>query len=84
MPASHKMLTKQKQKQNQEAGIGDKDGKLPAKAVKVIVKAKCAVCQIELQVSKTNMELKAHMNKHPKSTFAFCFPGQLDPDAKTE
>ena len=81
MPASNKMLKKAEQKRNKEAGIGDKDGRKPAKEVRVATKTQCTICSAELTVSKTNAELVGHMNKHPKSTFAACFPGQVDPAA---
>jgi hypothetical protein len=82
MPASNKMLKRAEQKKNKDAGIGDKDGKMPAKDVRVATKAKCNICMTELIVTKTNAELKMHMNKHAKSTFEICFPGQTNPDAK--
>ncbi len=77
MPASHKMLKRREQAENQAAGLGDKDGRMPSKAVKVIVMAKCTQCGLEVRTTTTNTELKSHAtSKHPKATYAACFPGQ--------
>ena len=65
---------------NRAAGIGDENGRLPARVKAAEVLAKCTVCSHEIRMTKKNVEAKAHFeSKHPTSTFATCFPGQIDP-----
>lgn len=82
MPASKKQLIAHQHKLNREAGIGDENGRLPARVKPVEVHAKCTNCGQEIRVTKTNTELRSHAeSKHPTFTFAQCFPGQFDPTA---
>ncbi len=81
MPASNKMLKRREQAANVAAGIGDSQGRLSHKEVRVAVMAKCTQCGLEIRTTKTNTEIKAHASsKHPTSTFAICFPSIPDPE----
>ena len=82
MPASKKQLVAHQHKLNREAGIGDENGRLPARVKPAEVNAKCTACGQEIRATKTNTELRQHAeSKHPTQTFAQCFPGQFDPTA---
>lgn len=84
MPESHKAERRRAQKQNAAKGIGDENGRIPAR-VKVEAKmASCSECQHELKITKTNTELKMHSeNKHGK-TIAICFPGAEEISAELQ
>ena len=74
MPQSNKMAVKRQQKANVAAGVGDENGRMVRQkdAPKM---SKCALCQHEMRVTKTNTELTAHStSKHAKS-LEDCFPG---------
>eukprot|EP00597_Dinobryon_sp_UTEXLB2267_P000546 CAMPEP_0170062684 /NCGR_PEP_ID=MMETSP0019_2-20121128/3819_1 /TAXON_ID=98059 /ORGANISM="Dinobryon sp., Strain UTEXLB2267" /LENGTH=134 /DNA_ID=CAMNT_0010268895 /DNA_START=49 /DNA_END=453 /DNA_ORIENTATION=+ len=80
MPASGKMLKSREQAANRAAGIGDENGRLPARVKAAEVLARCTICSHEIRMTKKNVEAKSHFeSKHPTSTFAICFPGQVDP-----
>lgn len=82
MPASSKMLKNKAQKANREAGIGDAQGRMPSRVKAPEVNAKCTKCFLEIRMSKTNTEAKAHVeSKHAGIAFSECFPGQFDPTA---
>ncbi len=75
MPASGKMLKNQQYAKNRELGIGDASGRLPSRVKPEEKNARCTICGIEIRMTKTNTEIKQHAeSKHPKSTFAECFP----------
>ena len=76
MPASKKMLRNQDQKANREAGIGDAQGRLPKESFKKVeVNLPCSICKQVFRMTEKNIEANAHVDsKHPKSTFAVCFP----------
>ena len=77
MPASNKMLKKREHANNKAAGLGDKDGKMPARVKAETQNASCTVCSQSIRVTKTNTELHAHADsKHPKKSYSECFPGQ--------
>eukprot|EP01041_Mallomonas_annulata_P000626 gene626-1213_t len=85
MPASRKMLRNSQLAANRAAGIGDENGRLPSQIKAPEVMAKCTICSAELRMTKRNVEAKAHFEaKHPTSSFAACFPGQLDPTTVSE
>ena len=74
MPEGHKAERKRQQKQNIAAGIGDENGRIPHRIKADAQMVKCADCQQEMKITKTNTELKMHAeNKHGK-TLAVCFP----------
>ncbi len=80
MPASNKMLKTRQHAANRAAGIGDEDGKLPARIKAPNVLVKCLKCLTEIRMTKTNTEAKAHAeSRHPGIRFSECFPGQFDP-----
>lgn len=75
MPESNKAARARKLKQNRAAGIGDENGRLPARVKAAAQMSKCAECAMEFKITKTNTELKQHAeNKHGK-TLEVCFPG---------
>lgn len=75
MPASKKMLASRQKAENRANGIGDEEGRLPARVKAAEVKAKCSLCGLEIRVTKTNTEIKQHHeSKHPSSLFAEVFP----------
>ena len=74
MPESNAAAKKRQQKANRAAGIGDEQGRL----VKVKDPPKmslCTVCHLEMKITKTNTELKAHASSKHNSTLDACFPG---------
>mmetsp|Transcript_23178 Transcript_23178/g.66911 ORF Transcript_23178/g.66911 Transcript_23178/m.66911 type:complete len:134 (-) Transcript_23178:251-652(-) len=74
MPESHKAERARARKANLAAGIGDKDGRIPARVKAEAKMSLCTVCQFPMKITKTNTELKQHAeNKHGK-TLAVCFP----------
>ena len=80
MPASGKMLKSRQQAANREAGIGDAQGRLPARIKPTEVMVKCTQCGQEIRATKTNTEAKQHFeSRHPTVTFATCFVGAFDP-----
>ena len=80
MPASGKMLKSREQAANRAAGIGDEQGRLPARIKAAEVMANCTICSGTIRMTKKNIEAKAHFDsRHPTSTFSICFPGQFDP-----
>jgi hypothetical protein len=75
MPESNKAARARKLKANRAAGIGDENGRMPARVKAAAQLAKCAECQQEFKITKTNTELRQHAeNKHGKALEA-CFPG---------
>lgn len=80
MPASKKALNNHRLALNREAGIGDAEGRLPARVKPEAVNVNCTVCMLSLKMTKTNTEARNHWEaRHPTTTFAACFPGQFDP-----
>jgi len=76
MPASKKTLRTQKQKQNQAAGIGDKDGKMPSQVKEANVMGTCTICKQQIRMQKKNAQAAAHVeSKHSGKKFEECFPG---------
>ena len=75
MPESHKAERRRIQKANRAAGIGDENGRIPARVKAEAIMLKCAVCQQELKVTKTNTELKRHAESKHGKTVEDCFPG---------
>ena len=74
MPESHKAERARARKQNKAAGLGDENGRMPARIKAEAQMAACSVCQANLKITKTNTELRQHAeNKHGK-TLADCFP----------
>jgi Zinc-binding len=74
MPESNAAAKKRQQKANRAAGLGDEQGRL----VKVKDPPKmslCTVCHLEMKITKTNTELKAHAESKHNSTLDACFPG---------
>jgi len=68
------------QSANRAAGIGDEQGRLPARVKATEVKTKCTICSTEIRVTKTNTEARTHYeSRHPSFTFAVCFPDTMDP-----
>ena len=85
MPASGKMLKSRQQAANRAAGIGDEQGRLPARVKPVEVSIKCTQCSQEIRATKTNTEAKAHyLSRHPTFTFAEIFPGAFDPTVEAK
>ena len=82
MPATKKSLRNAQLRQNVKNGVGDENGrKIETKAAKKT--AICTVCAQELKISATNIPLGAHQeSKHPKKTYAECWPGQTPPVKK--
>merc|ERR1712060_251052 len=75
MPLGGKALKKREQNENAKAGIvtDDKVLRKQATAKEDVV---CTICKQSFKVTKKNTDQKAHADsKHPKSTFAECFPG---------
>ena len=82
MPASNKMLKSREHAKNRELGIGDENGKIPARVKPANVMGKCTKCMAEIRMTSTNTEAREHFtSRHPTSTFAECFPGHFDPTA---
>lgn len=75
MPESHKAERRRQQKANRAAGIGDELGRIPARVKAEALMMKCATCQQELKVTKTNTELKRHSESKHGKTVEECFPG---------
>jgi len=76
MPASKKTLRNQQQKKNQAAGIGDKDGRLPAQQKEANVMVACTICKQQIRMVKKNAQAAAHVDsKHSGKKFEECFPG---------
>ena len=76
MPASKKTLANNQKAKNIAAGIGDADGRLPARVKAAEVVANCTICSTSIRMTKKNVEAKSHSDsKHPTSTFEICFPG---------
>ena len=57
MPASGKMLKNKAQRENRENGIGDEQGRLPARVKPPTVMVKCTVCSTEIRGEKINCNL---------------------------
>ena len=74
MPASKKDLRNKKQRQNKEAGVGDKDGKLVSQKP-AQVKAKCKICLQEIIMVKEYNQAKSHAETKHNKPFSECFPG---------
>ena len=77
MPESNAAKVRRMQKNNRLNGIGDENGRLtrqkdPPKMMK------CATCQMELKITKTNTELTAHATSRHNSTLELCFPGAAE------
>ena len=60
MPASNKILKAKQQAANREAGIGDENGRLPSRVKPANVMVCCAICRMEIRMTRTNSEAKAH------------------------
>lgn len=74
MPESHKAERARVRKANKAAGLGDENGRMPARVKAEAIMGKCTICSQELKITKTNTELKRHAeNKHGKA-LGFCFP----------
>ncbi|CAK0845839.1 unnamed protein product [Prorocentrum cordatum] len=74
MPLGGKALKKREQNANAKAGIVTDDAILRKEATKK-EDVKCAICMQQFKVTAKNADQKAHAeSKHPKSTFAECFP----------
>ena len=58
MPASKKTLRAQEQKKNRDAGIGDKDGKIPSRTKAEKVMAACTICKQEIRMIKNNEQVR--------------------------
>eukprot|EP00414_Alexandrium_minutum_P007682 CAMPEP_0113819430 /NCGR_PEP_ID=MMETSP0328-20130328/735_1 /TAXON_ID=39455 /ORGANISM="Alexandrium minutum" /LENGTH=75 /DNA_ID=CAMNT_0000787363 /DNA_START=90 /DNA_END=317 /DNA_ORIENTATION=- /assembly_acc=CAM_ASM_000350 len=73
MPLSSTALKKRAQAEKQKAGIpSDKEIRKAATAKE---ESKCAICLSAFKITKTNSDQKVHHeSKHPKATFAECFP----------
>lgn len=74
MPESNAAAKRRQQKANRALGIGDEQGRIvrvkdPPKM------SRCTVCQLEMKITKTNTELKAHATSKHGSTLETCFPG---------
>jgi Zinc-binding len=74
MPESNAAAKKRQQKANRAAGIGDEQGRL-VKVKDPPKMALCTVCHLEMKITKTNTELKAHATSKHNSTLDACFPG---------
>eukprot|EP00444_Apocalathium_aciculiferum_P022553 CAMPEP_0183436632 /NCGR_PEP_ID=MMETSP0370-20130417/69529_1 /TAXON_ID=268820 /ORGANISM="Peridinium aciculiferum, Strain PAER-2" /LENGTH=76 /DNA_ID=CAMNT_0025624127 /DNA_START=93 /DNA_END=323 /DNA_ORIENTATION=+ len=74
MPLSSTALKKRATNAKIAAGIpGDKEVRKAATAKEEV---KCAICLSTFKVTKANSDQKVHHEtKHPKVTFAECFPG---------
>ena len=76
MPASKKTLRNQQQQKNRAAGVGDKDGRLPAQVKEANVMAACTICKQQIRMVKKNTQAAAHVeSKHSGKKFDECFPG---------
>ena len=75
MPESHKAERRRVQKANRAAGIGDENGRIPARVKEPPKMANCTICQQEMKITKTNTELKAHAESKHGKTLEDCFPG---------
>ena len=76
------MLKSREHAKNRELGIGDENGKIPARVKPANVMGKCTKCMVEIRMTSTNTEAREHFtSRHPTSTFAECFPGHFDPTA---
>lgn len=74
------MLKNKEQKANREAGLGDEQGRMPARVKAAEQMGRCSICSSEIRMTKKNIEAKAHFeSRHPTSTFAILFPGHFDP-----
>mmetsp|Transcript_3775 Transcript_3775/g.7347 ORF Transcript_3775/g.7347 Transcript_3775/m.7347 type:complete len:140 (-) Transcript_3775:962-1381(-) len=74
MPESHKAERARARKANKAAGIGDENGRIPARVKAEAIMSKCTVCAQSMKITKTNTELRQHAeNKHGK-TLGICFP----------
>jgi len=83
MPGSEKILKNREYAANRAAGIGDKDGRLPAHVKSAEVVLRCKVCSADIRATKRNIEAGAHASsKHPTMTFQECFPGATLPDTR--
>ena len=76
MPASKKTLRNQKQKKNQEAGLGDEKGRIASNVKEAPVMAACTICKQSIRMVKKNAQAAAHVtSKHAGKPFEECFPG---------
>jgi len=75
MPESHKAERRRIQKANRAAGIGDENGRIPARVKDPPKMASCTICQQQLKITKTNTELKKHAESKHGKTVDDCFPG---------
>jgi hypothetical protein len=81
MPGSSKILKNRQHAANRAAGIGDAQGRI-VKEKTANTMAKCSICQLELRMTKKNVEAQQHVqSKHPTSSWETCFPGQTKPEA---
>ena len=75
MPESNKAARARKLKQNRAAGIGDENGRMPARLKAAAQMSKCVECAMEFKITKTNTELKQHAENKHGNTVEVCFPG---------
>jgi len=75
MPESNKGANARRLKANRAAGVGDENGRLPARVKTEAIMLCCSICMSELKCTKTNTEMKLHAEgKHGKTTEE-CFAG---------
>ena len=75
MPESNAAAKRRQQKANRAAGIGDEQGRLPARVKEAPKLIKCTVCSTEMKITKTNTELNLHATSKHGKTLEECFPG---------
>mmetsp|Transcript_3256 Transcript_3256/g.5033 ORF Transcript_3256/g.5033 Transcript_3256/m.5033 type:complete len:81 (-) Transcript_3256:48-290(-) len=73
MPLSSTALKKREASKKEAAGIPDE--RTARKEANAKEEVKCAICFSNFKVTKKNSDQKVHHEtKHPKSSFAECFP----------
>ena len=82
MPESNKAERRRIQKANRAAGIGDENGRIPARVKDPPKLMSCSICQQEMKITKTNTELKMHAESKHGKTIDDCFPGAQDISAQ--
>ena len=75
MPESNKGANARRLKANRAAGIGDADGRLPARHKTEAILLCCAICKSEMKVTKTNTELQRNAEGKHNKTLEECFVG---------
>mmetsp|Transcript_156429 Transcript_156429/g.276327 ORF Transcript_156429/g.276327 Transcript_156429/m.276327 type:complete len:80 (-) Transcript_156429:181-420(-) len=75
MPLGGKALKKREQAANAKAGVVT-DDKVVRKQNTAKADVECQICKTSFKITKKNADQKIHAeSKHPKSSFAECFPG---------